>query len=85
MISAYTLRFKGEKMRNRRFRDPYIDRRSAEDRRLVYDAGYWDRGGLERRSATDRRKPEERRASYVKVSKWSSVCAEDTAGQRRLR
>jgi len=77
MISANNIRFRGEKMRNRRVRDPYIDRRSGENRRQVYDTDYWDSGGMEGRSAKDRRQPKERRGSYVKVSKWSSVCIED--------
>jgi hypothetical protein len=29
--------------------DPYVDRRSGEDRRQVYDADYFQNGGLERR------------------------------------
>jgi hypothetical protein len=28
--------------------DPYVDRRSGEDRRQVYDADYFQNGGLER-------------------------------------
>lgn len=54
--------------------DPYVDRRSGEDRRQVYDIVYWEGGGLERRSAKDRRRQKERRSNYVKVTKWSSVC-----------
>lgn len=64
-----------------RVSDPYVDRRSAEDRRQVYDADYWESGGIERRSIKDRRQHIERRDSYVNVSKWSSVCAEDKAYQ----
>ena len=30
--------------KNRRIRDPYVDRRSGEDRRTVYDADYWENG-----------------------------------------
>jgi hypothetical protein len=33
--------------------DPYVDRRSGEDRRQVYDADYFQNGGLERRSGKD--------------------------------
>lgn len=65
-------------MRDRRVSDPYVDRRSGEDRRQVYDSVYWESGGVERRRAQDRRQPKERRVSYVKVSKWSSVSIEDT-------
>ncbi len=60
--------------KNKRIADPYVDRRSGEDRRQVYDAAYWESGGIERRSAKDRRQQEERRDSCVRVSKWSSVC-----------
>ena len=67
--------------KDRRVGDPYVDRRSGEDRRKVYDSFYWENVGIERRSARDRRQPEERRDSWVKVSKWSSVCPEDQADQ----
>jgi len=63
--------------KGRRVADPYVDRRSAEDRRQVYDADYWESKGIERRSAKDRRRQKERRSSCVNVSKWSSVCLED--------
>jgi hypothetical protein len=62
--------------KNSRVSDPYVDRRSAEDRRQVYDADYWESGGRERRSIKDRRQHKERRSSCVNVFKWSSVCAE---------
>ena len=68
-------------LKERRVGDPYVDRRSGEDRRQVYDTDYWDSRGIERRSAKDRRQPKERRDSYVKVSKWSSVCINDKADQ----
>ena len=67
--------------KDRRLGDPYVDRRSAEDRRQVYDSDYWESGGIERRSIKDRRQYKERRSSCVNVSKWSSVCAEDKADQ----
>ena len=66
-------------MNDRRARDPYVDRRSGEGRRQVYDSDYWASIGIERRSAKDRRKAKERRVSHVKVSKWSSVYIEDKA------
>ena len=66
---------------DKRKADPYVDRRSGEDRRQVYDFVYWERGGIERRSAKDRRQPVERRDSWVKVSKWSSVFPEVKADQ----
>lgn len=65
----------------RRVSDPYVDRRSGEDRREVYDATYWENGGIENRSANDRRQQKERRSGYVNVSKWSSVCIEDKTDQ----
>ena len=67
-------------LKDRRKRDPYLDRRSGEDRRKVYDADYWDSGGIERRKLKDRRQQKERRGSCVKVSKWSSVCPNDKNG-----
>jgi hypothetical protein len=63
--------------KDKRVGDPYVDRRSGENRRQVYDSDYWDSRGIERRSAKDRRQPKERRDSFVRVSKWSSVCIDD--------
>lgn len=57
--------------------DPYVDRRSGDDRRQVYDSDYFEMGGLERRKGQDRRQPDERRQECVRVSKWSSVCPDD--------
>ena len=54
--------------------DPYLDRRSGEDRRKAYDLDHFTDGGLERRDEKERRKPKERRKDCVKVSTWSSVC-----------
>ena len=65
--------------KDRRIADPYVDRRSGEDRRQVYDFDYWESRGIERRSAKDQRQQKERRDSWVKVSKWSSVCPGDNA------
>ena len=62
---------------DRRITDPYVDRRSGEDRRQVYDFDYWDSRGIERRSSKDRREQKERRVSCVNVSEWSSVCPND--------
>jgi len=47
--------------KNRRVGDPYIDRRSGEDRRQVYDSFYWESVGIERRRAKDQRQQKERR------------------------
>ena len=63
--------------KEKRKKDPYLDRRSGEDRREAYDIDYFADGGAERRREDDRRHPKERRKDCVKVSKWSSVCAEN--------
>jgi len=65
--------------KDRRLADPYIDRRSGEDRRQVYDSDYWESAGIERRSLKDRRLQKERRVSCVRVTEYSSVCIEDIA------
>jgi hypothetical protein len=65
------------KLKDARRRDPYLDRRSGEDRRQVYDADYFQNGGLERRSGKERRQQNERRKDCTRVSKWSSVCSVD--------
>ena len=57
--------------------DPYVDRRSGEDKRQVYDADYFQNGGLERRSGKERRQHYERRKDCTRVSEWSSVCSGD--------
>jgi len=54
--------------------DPYLDRRSGEDRQEAYDLDHFSAGGLERRGEKERRKRKERRQDCVKVSTWSSVC-----------
>ena len=54
--------------------DPFLDRRSGEDRRETYDIDYFTDGGAERRAAKERRNAKERRKDCVKVSQWSSVC-----------
>ena len=54
--------------------DPYMDRRSGDDRRDVYDADYFEDGGGERRKKKDRRKGNDRRDNCVKNGKWTSVC-----------
>jgi hypothetical protein len=54
--------------------DPFLDRRSPDDRRQTYDLDHFSDGGSERRTGTERRDPKERRKDCVKVTKWSSVC-----------
>jgi len=63
---------------NKRKRDPYVDRRSGEDRRKIYLADYFENSGLERRSGKDRRHQGERRKGFIRVSKWSSIIQDET-------
>ena len=65
-------------LKSSRLSDPYVDRRSGEDRRQIYDADYFQNGGLERRSGKERRRQYERRKDCIRVSKWSSICSGDT-------
>ena len=67
-----------EKLKSKKARltDPYLDRRSGEDRRQVYDSDYFLNGGVDRRKGKDRRRQGERRDGYTRVTKWSSVRAE---------
>ncbi len=60
--------------KNSRVSDPYVDRRSGEDRRQVYDSDYFENRGIERRKGKERRQKGERRDNCVRVSDWSSVC-----------
>ena len=64
----------GKRSDEKRKADPYLDRRSGEDRRKTYDIDYFTGGGAERRTAGKRRSSKERRKDCVKVSQWSSVC-----------
>lgn len=68
----------GRKMlqKDRRIADPYVDRRSGENRRKVYDSEYWNCGGVERRKVKERRQQKERRSNFARVTEWSSVCIE---------
>jgi len=65
-------------LKDARIRDPYLDRRSGDDRRQVYDADYFQNGGKERRSGKERRQQYERRKNCIRVSEWSSICPIDT-------
>ena len=53
----------------------FSDRRSGKDRRRAFGLRRLHYKGPERREMMqkDRRSPQERRAGYVKVDKWSSV------------
>ena len=66
---------------DKRNTDPYMDRRSGDDRRAVYSIDYFANDGSERRRRNDRRTHGERREDCINVSKWSSVCAEETTIQ----
>jgi len=59
--------------------DPFLDRRSGEDRREAYDLDYFLDGGEERREGAERRQPDERRDDCLRVSQWSSVCPDDNS------
>jgi hypothetical protein len=73
-----SLKMEEEKiLKDTRLSDPYVDRRSGEDRRQVYDADYFQNGGLERRSGKERRRDYERRKDCTRVSEWSSICSID--------
>jgi len=67
-------------MKNKRKKDPFVDRRNGEDRREGYDLDYFQEGGTERRKRRERRRKGERRDSCVPVSDWSSVCPDDEPG-----
>ncbi|UCF91468.1 MAG: hypothetical protein JSW39_24880 [Desulfobacterales bacterium] len=54
-----------------------FDRRLGEDRRRAYNLDYFLEGGQERRRKERRQQLYERRAGWVKVSKWSSVFSGD--------
>jgi hypothetical protein len=58
---------------NNRSRDPFLDRRSGDDRRTKYSLTYFSEGGLERRAYGERRKRRERRKGYIRISPWTSV------------
>lgn len=51
-----------------------IDRRECEDMRESHNLDYFEEGGLERRVHLERRKLDERRSDWIRVSKWRSVC-----------
>lgn len=54
--------------------DPFSDRRSGEDRRVVYSLVYFQHGNICRRNEIEQRTNAERREGYIRVSEWSSVC-----------
>jgi hypothetical protein len=62
-------------LKDRRIEDPFHDRRSGNDRRRGFDLGHFAQGGIERRKGMECRKKHERRDQYVRIYKWSSICA----------
>ena len=64
-------------LKNIRKTDPFLDRRSGDDRREAYDLDYFREGGAERRAQNERRQPLERREGCIRVSEWSSICPVD--------
>jgi hypothetical protein len=66
-----------EPSKKSRTTDPYMDRRSGEDRRQVYDSNYFAAGGKERRSYKERRQQKERRSDCIPTGEWTSVCPDD--------
>jgi predicted Zn finger-like uncharacterized protein len=65
----------GQQFKKRRIRDPLLDRRSGDDRREAYELGYFAQSSIEKRKSIERRQKDERRDQYVRISQWSSVCA----------
>jgi hypothetical protein len=63
-----------QSLKDRRIEDPFLDRRSGDDRREAYDLDYFEQGGVERRIGIDARRKGERRVQCVNVSQWSSIC-----------
>ena len=57
--------------------DPYVDRRSGDDRRRVYDSDYFEENGKERRKGKERRQKKERRSDCIPTGEWTSVCPDD--------
>jgi hypothetical protein len=51
----------------------FIERRSGKDRRRKMQIQRFFFKGLERRGTKDRRKSEERRDGWIRISKWSSA------------
>ncbi|MFN2354271.1 MAG: hypothetical protein ABR512_07085 [Desulfopila sp.] len=60
--------------RHKRKGDPYLDRRSGEDRRKVHLLEYLLEGNPDRRSGRERRQNVERRQGCIRISEWSSAC-----------
>jgi hypothetical protein len=63
-----------QSLKDRRIGDPFLERRSGDDRREAYDLDYFEQANVERRKIAERREGNDRRAQCVMVSQWSSVC-----------
>jgi len=50
-----------------------MDRRERDDMREAYSLDYFEDGGRERREYLERRKSGERRADWMRISKWRSL------------
>lgn len=61
-------------VRQKRRGDPYLDRRSGEDRRKVHLLEYFLKGRPDRRSGIERRHNGERREGYIRINEWASIC-----------
>ena len=59
---------------NARVRDPYMDRRSGEDRRAVYDSDYFENDGVERRHGKDRRQKHPHRGNARRFDYRDRAC-----------
>jgi hypothetical protein len=54
-----------------------LDRRSGRDRRRLYDVHHLSDEGFLKGLRVERRSEPERRADWIRVSKWGSVPVED--------
>lgn len=61
----------------KRTRDPYLDRRSGEDRRKIYSIDYFLQNNPDRRSGKERRLNIERRQNCIRINEWSSICPDE--------
>ena len=57
--------------------DPFLDRRSGDDRREAYVLDYFLEGGAKRREQNERRRPLERREGCIRVGERSSICPDE--------
>ncbi len=55
-------------VKNQMRKQTRVDRRTGYDRRVVHDLCYFNNGGIERRSNSDRRASNEMRTDWVRIS-----------------